>query len=127
MEKNENDIEGYVNENRLLHQATQKLEKQLANLQSQNESLQRTLHQTEYAHQAKVNTNTIRYFSNEFSFSFLMKINECESLLISLKDANKESIGFVEQKKAELNFAQTQIQTLKYEQSVIIAKVCLFF
>jgi len=40
-----------------------------------------------------------------------------------LKDANQESIGLFEQKKAELNLAQTQIQTLKYEQSIVLGKV----
>ncbi|CAF0725433.1 unnamed protein product [Rotaria sordida] len=97
LEKLENDIDGYTNENRLLHQATQKLEKQLANTHAHNESLQRTYQQNELSYQEK--------------------INECESLLVSLKDVNKDSLCLLEQKKAELNMTQSEIQSLKYEQS----------
>ncbi|CAF4150962.1 unnamed protein product, partial [Rotaria sp. Silwood2] len=102
IEKLENDIDGYTNENCLLHQATQKLEKQLANAHGHNESLQRTYQQNELSYQEK--------------------INECESLLGSLKDANKDSLFLLEQKKAELNMTQSEIQSLKYEQSTTNAK-----
>ncbi|CAF4784013.1 unnamed protein product, partial [Rotaria sp. Silwood1] len=102
IEKLENDSDGYTNENRLLHQATQKLEKQLANTQAHNESLQRTYQQNELSYQEK--------------------INECESLLISLKEANKDSLFLLEQKKAELNMSQSEIQSLKYDQSTTSAK-----
>ena len=44
-------------------------------------------------------------------------------MLRSLKDANRDSLGLLEQKKMDLNMAQSEIQTLKYEQSVIISKV----
>jgi hypothetical protein len=54
---------------------------------------------------------------------FLLQINECESLLISLKGANSDSLCLLEKKKIELNMLQSQIQSLKYEQSVIISKV----
>lgn len=51
----ENDIEGYLSENRLLHQATQKFEKQLAQAHAQNDSLQRTFQHNERSYQEKVN------------------------------------------------------------------------
>ncbi len=54
IEKYENDIDGYTNENRLLHQATQKLEKQLSNAHAHHESLQRTFHQNELSYKEKV-------------------------------------------------------------------------
>ncbi|CAF4279111.1 unnamed protein product, partial [Rotaria magnacalcarata] len=103
VEKLDSDIDGYTDENRLLHQATQKLEKQLANAHAHIESLQRTYQQNELSYQEK--------------------INECESLIISLKDANRDSLSVSEQKRAELNMAQTEIQSLKYEQSITTAKV----
>ncbi len=60
---------------------------------------------------------------NNFGFFFSSQINECESLLISLKDANKDSLCLLEQKKLELNMIQSQIQSLKYEQSITNSKV----
>ena len=57
IEKLDNDIDGYMNESRLLQQATQKLEKQLTSAHAQNESLQRTFHQNELSYQEKVNDN----------------------------------------------------------------------
>ena len=57
---------------------------------------------------------------------FSVQINECESLLISLKDANRDSLSLLEQKKGELNLAQIQLQSLKYEQSVMESKVLRF-
>ncbi|CAM2700904.1 unnamed protein product [Rotaria socialis] len=102
IEKLDNDIDGYTDENRLLHQATQKLEKQLANAHAHIESLQRTYQQNELSYQEK--------------------INECESLIISLKDANRDALSVLEQKKSELNMAQTDIQSLKYEQSITTSK-----
>jgi hypothetical protein len=54
-EKFENDVDGYANENRLLHQATQKLEKQLVHAHAHNESLQKTFQQNELSYQEKVN------------------------------------------------------------------------
>ncbi len=52
-------------------------------------------------------------------------MNECESLLISLKETNKNSLYLLEQKKHELNTVQSELQTLKYEQSATATKVCL--
>ncbi len=58
--------------------------------------------------------------------TYRVKINECETLLISLKEANKNSLYQLEQKKHELNAAQKEIETLKYEQNSTISKVCFF-
>ena len=54
LEKHENDIDGYTNEIRLLHQATQKLEKQLSHSYTHHESLQRTFQQNELSYKDKV-------------------------------------------------------------------------
>ena len=55
IEKFENDIAGYTNENHLLQQTVQKVDKQLATLHTQNESLERTFEQNEQSYQEKVN------------------------------------------------------------------------
>jgi predicted RNase H-like nuclease (RuvC/YqgF family) len=88
-----------TNEIRLLEQTIQKLEKQLTTLHAHNQSLEQ----------------------NEQSYQD--KINECETLLISMKEVNKNSLYQLEQKKLELNAVQTEIQTLKYEQSSTVSKV----
>ncbi len=54
IEKFEKDIDGYTNEIRLLHQQTQKFEKQLANTHANNELLQKTLQQNEASYREKV-------------------------------------------------------------------------
>ncbi|CAF3647727.1 unnamed protein product [Rotaria sp. Silwood1] len=102
IENFENDIIGYTNENHLFQQTIQKLEKQLTTLHAQNQSLESTLELNEQ--------------------SYHEKSNEYESLLISLKEANNNSLHLLEQREAELNTAQSELQTLKYEQSVIISK-----
>ncbi len=99
VEKLENEISGFTNEIRLLQQTIQKLEKQLTTLHAHNESLEQ----------------------NERSYQ--EKINECETLLITLKETNKNSLYQLEQKKLELNAAQSEIQTLKYEQTSTVSKV----
>jgi hypothetical protein len=40
-----------------------------------------------------------------------------------LKETNKNSLYQLEQKKLELNAAQSEIQTLKYEQTSTVSKV----
>ncbi|CAF0922423.1 unnamed protein product [Adineta ricciae] len=102
IEKFENDTDGYNNEIRSLHQQIQKFEKQLASTHGQNEALQKTIQQNELSYQEK--------------------INECELLLISLKEANKNTLGLVEQKKNELNATQSEIQALKYQQTATASK-----
>lgn len=51
IEKLEDDLSGFTNENRLLQQTIQKLEKQVANLHTQNETFERN----EESYQEKVN------------------------------------------------------------------------
>ncbi|CAF5109189.1 unnamed protein product, partial [Rotaria sp. Silwood1] len=106
IENFENDIIGYTNENHLFQQTIQKLEKQLTTLHAQNQSLESTLELNEQ--------------------SYHEKSNEYESLLISLKEANNNSLHLLEQREAELNTAQSELQTLKYEQSVISSKLQKF-
>ncbi|CAF3693774.1 unnamed protein product [Adineta steineri] len=96
IEKFEHDISEYTNENHLLQETIQKLEKQL---HIQNESLE----QNEQYYQEK--------------------INECESLLISLTETNNNSLHSLEHKTSELNTARTEIQTLKYEQTSTVSKL----
>ena len=40
-----------------------------------------------------------------------------------MKDANKDSLCLLEKKKIELNMAQSETQTLRYEQSATASKV----
>ncbi|CAF4067543.1 unnamed protein product, partial [Rotaria sordida] len=103
IEEFEDDIVGYRNENHLLQQTSQKLEKQLTTLHTQNQLLESTLELNEKSHYEKT--------------------NEYESLLISLKEANKNSLHLLEQREAELNTVQSDLQTIKYEQSITIAKL----
>ena len=108
----------------MLQQATQKLEKQLNNSHAQNESMQKTFQQNEYSYQEKVKRKEKKRKRSLTSLVFLLfQINECESLLRSLKDANRETVSLLEQKKTELNLTNSEIQSLKYENSAIIAKV----
>lgn len=65
----ENDIEGYLSENRLLHQAAQKFEKQLTHSHAQNESLQRTFQHNERSYQDKVNLIPSENLQHHFSRS----------------------------------------------------------
>ncbi|CAF4867569.1 unnamed protein product, partial [Rotaria sp. Silwood2] len=102
IEKFENDIVGYTSENHLLQETVEKLEKQLNNLHIQNQSLENTLELNQH--------------------SYHEKSNEYESLLISLKEANQNSLHLLEKRETELNTTQSEIQTLKYEQSAIISK-----
>ncbi|CAF3995313.1 unnamed protein product [Rotaria sordida] len=76
--KFENDIIVYTNEKLLFQQTIQKLEKQLTILQTQNQSLELN------------------------SQSYHEKSNEYESLLISLKEANENSLHLLEQTETEL-------------------------
>ncbi|CAF3274872.1 unnamed protein product [Rotaria sp. Silwood2] len=106
IEKFENDIVGYTSENHLLQETVEKLEKQLNNLHIQNQSLENTLELNQH--------------------SYHEKSNEYESLLISLKEANQNSLHLLEKRETELNTTQSEIQTLKYEQSAIISKLQKF-
>ncbi|CAF0728780.1 unnamed protein product [Adineta steineri] len=102
IEKYESDIDTHTNEIRTLNQQAQKFEKQLTNTYAHNETLQKTLQQNESSYHGK--------------------INECESLLISLKEANKNSLSLLEQKKTELNAAQSELQAFKYQQAATTSK-----
>ena len=84
---------------RSVQQTNQKLEKQVTLLHAQNQSLE----------------------ENERSYE--EKITECEVLLGSLKEVNKSLQQQFEQKKLELNAAQSELQNLRFEQTSTTSKV----
>ncbi|CAF1568878.1 unnamed protein product, partial [Didymodactylos carnosus] len=95
IDKLEHDLDTYAEENRLLNQTTQKLDEKMINTHSYNESLKRDFHQTEQKYQAK--------------------IADCELLLISMKEAQKDTICLLEQKKVEITMLQSELETLRVE------------
>ena len=84
----------------MLQQTIDKLEKQLSNVHGEKQMLEQT------------------------NQTYQEKLSECEKMIISLKETNKNKEYLLEQKKSELNSLQTNFQTLTYEQTATVAKVC---